>query len=117
MSERTVLDQKAYILFYIRDSASRVSGSGEQSTLPSSLPACKRLLSDGAGETTDDADTGTDDLDSSDCQGSRDGGACSHRYGNGNSAVRGQTAAAFTCCPRVRPAGNTQVAAYKFVDR
>jgi hypothetical protein len=33
VSERSVLDQKAYILFYIRDSASRGSTGAQQSTL------------------------------------------------------------------------------------
>jgi hypothetical protein len=80
VSERSVLDQKAYILFYIRDSASRGSTGAQQSTLLSLYPACKQLLSDGAGETTD-VDTLTDEYGDGGSQERKEGGFhVSHRY-------------------------------------
>jgi hypothetical protein len=119
VSEKIVLDQKAYILFYIRDSASR-SSSGREQSLPNSLPACKRLLSDGAGEAADDVDTSADDLESNGRQGSREGAASgAHVYSNGhgrNAAEQGAITATTVCCPSVRPAGNSQVAACKYMN-
>jgi hypothetical protein len=61
VSEKSVLDQKAYILFYIKDSVTQQSNGSEQ-LLRNSLPAFKKLLSDGAGETADDSSS-ADDLD------------------------------------------------------
>lgn len=61
VSEKSVLDQKAYILFYIKDSVTQQSNGSEQ-LFRNSLPAFKKLLSDGAGETGDDSSS-ADDLD------------------------------------------------------
>ena len=117
--KKTVLDQKAYIIFYIRDSVMRSSFGREQS-LPNSPPTCKRLLSNGAGEAADGVDTSVDDLERNGCQGSREGAAAgAHVYSNGhgrNAAERGGITATTVCCPSVRPAGNSQVAACKYMN-
>lgn len=115
VSERNVLDQKAYILFYIRDSPNRGSTGAQQSTLFSLFPACKQLLSDGASETTDDADTLTDECDSDGCQARREGGYnVSHSYAYGgvsdepqDGSGPGQTADTPKCCPHLRAVGNS----------
>jgi hypothetical protein len=114
VSERNVLDQKAYILFYIRDSPNRGSTGAQQSTLFSLFPACKQLLSDGASETTDDVDTLTDECDSDGCQARREGGYnVSHSYAYGgvsdepqDGSDPGQTADTSKCCSHLRAVGN-----------
>ncbi len=115
VSERNVLDQKAYILFYIRDSPNRGSTGAQQSTLFSLFPACKQLLSDGASETTDDVDTLTDECDSDGCQARREGGYnVSHSYAYGGASNEpqdgsdpGQTADTPKCCSHLRAVGNS----------
>ena len=81
--KKIVLDQKAYIIFYIQDSVRR-SSSGREQSLPNFPPACKRLLSNGAGEAADGVDTSADDLERNGCQGSREGAAGAHVYSNGH---------------------------------
>lgn len=99
VSEKSVLDQKAYILFYIKDSVTQ-SSAGTEQLLRNSLPAFKKLLSDGAGETADDSSA--DDLD----QNGR----------LGTNAQPSQSAAKLTNSLPVRPAGNSQVAAYECIE-
>jgi len=119
VSERSVLDQKAYILFYIRDSASRGSTGAQQSTLLSLFPACKQLLSDGAGETTDDVDTLTDECGDGGSQARKEGGYhVSHRYTRGELGEEpwdvidsGQMGRKPICCSHLRAVGDS----YEFV--
>ncbi|KAG0608639.1 hypothetical protein M758_8G121600 [Ceratodon purpureus] len=76
VTEKTVLDQKAYILFYMRDPASRSSIGGDQSETNSS-PALRSWLSDGAGDVENDMDGGADEYEGNNCQHpSRGNGAC-----------------------------------------
>jgi hypothetical protein len=119
VSERSVLDQKAYILFYIRDSASRGSTGAQQSTLLSLFPACKQLLSDGAGESTDDVDTLTDECGDGGSQARKEGGYhVSHRYTRGELGEEpwdvidsGQMRQKPICCSHLRAVGDS----YEFV--
>lgn len=98
VSEKSVLDQKAYILFYIKDSVTQ-STAGTEQLLRNSLPALKKLLSDGAGETADDSSA--DDLD-------HNGRQVSIGHASQNAAERGVPAAKSHTTPPVRPAGNSQ---------
>ncbi|KAG0584355.1 hypothetical protein KC19_3G205100 [Ceratodon purpureus] len=98
VSEKSVLDQKAYILFYIKDSVTQSSAGAEQ-LLRNSLPAFKKLLSDGAAETADDSSA--DDLD-------HNGRQASNGHASQNMAERGVPAAKSQSNPPVRPAGNSQ---------
>ncbi|KAH8964180.1 hypothetical protein BDL97_04G051600 [Sphagnum fallax] len=119
VSERSVLDQKAYILFYIRDAASRGSTGAQQSTLLSLFPACKQLLSDGAGETTDDVDTLTNECGDGGSQARKEGGYhVSHRYTRGELGEEpwdvidsGQMGRKPICCSHLRAVGDS----YEFV--
>lgn len=119
VSERSVLDQKAYILFYIRDLASRGSTGAQQSTLLSLFPACKQLLSDGAGETTDDVDTLTDECGDGGSQARKEGGYhVSHRYTRGELGEEpwdvidsGKMRRKPICCSHLRAVGDS----YEFV--
>lgn len=104
VSEKSVLDQKAYILFYIKDSVTQ-SSAGTEQLLRNSLPAFKKLLSDGAGETADDSSS-ADDLDHKGRQAST-----AH-----TSVHRGVPAAKSNNNLPVRPAGNSQVAAYECIE-
>lgn len=113
VSEKSVLDQKAYILFYIRDSPTRSSVVTDQ-RLQSTLPAFKKLLSDGAAEVADDSSA--DDLDNNSThRGSNAGNADgSLNRTNGIAQVApdsGLPAAPNANLPSVKPAGNSQVAA------
>jgi hypothetical protein len=106
VSEKSVLDQKAYILFYIKDSVTQ-SSAGTEQLLRNSLPALKKLLSDGAGETADDSSA--DDLD-------HNGRQVSIGHASQNAAERGVPAAKSLTTPPVRPAGNSQVAVYECIE-
>lgn len=111
VSEKSVLDQKAYILFYIRDSPTRSSVVTDQ-RLQSTLPAFKKLLSDGAAEVADDSSA--DDLDNNSThRGSNAGNADgSLNRTNGIAQVApdsGLPAAPNANLPSVKPAGNSQI--------
>ena len=76
MTEKTVLDQKAYILFYMRDPASRSSAGGEQLGTNSS-PALRSWLLDGAGDVENEVDSGAEEYEANECQHPLKGnGAC-----------------------------------------
>lgn len=102
VSEKSVLDQKAYILFYIKDSVTQQSNGSEQ-LVRNSLPTFKKLLSDGAGETGDDSSS-ADDLD-------HNGRQTSNAH---PSADRGVPATKSNKnLPIVKAPGNSQVVAYE----
>lgn len=106
VSEKSVLDQKAYILFYIKDSVTQ-SSAGTEQLLRNSLPAFKKLLSDGAGETADDSSA--DDLD-------HNGRQVSNARASQSAVDRVVPAANSNNSLTVRPAGNSQVAACECLD-
>lgn len=86
MTEKTVLAQKAYILFYMRDPAGRSSSGVEQAETNSS-PALRSWLSDGASDVESDMEGGGDEFRGSDCQRSKGNGACcnsSFQYSKGS---------------------------------
>jgi hypothetical protein len=70
VSERVVMDQKAYILFYIRDVATKTMKKNESAPLGNSPSTCKRLLSDGATKSEDGKDVAMEEANDPGCKSS-----------------------------------------------